>query len=159
MENKQLIIEEFESKLGVKFNNSKELEELLSEKFREAMENNVDAQLAFNELDSEVSGLLNKYCCYYLTDNGVSWSVDTGDLFNNSNIELYLSKFKDEYNEEFKSIEDMTSKLENKVLKDMSNAGCDCKSALRMILEEDLDLVGVFSIVGADAEPTIELIK
>lgn len=149
------IIPLFNEVLEASFSSMSELENVLSEKFRKELDHTEDAQVAFDELDSEVNGLLGKFFCYSLTENGESWHVGIGESFDESKLATYLQAFNEYYNEPFRTLDDILSKLEYRVLKDMDNAGCDAKSALRMILEEDLLLEDVFRIDGADAEPRI----
>ncbi|MGF7535221.1 hypothetical protein AAGG74_16325 [Bacillus mexicanus] len=156
---RKLVVEKFEKILKRTIEGPEILEQILSEEFQANLRNQNDAQIAFDMLDSSLKGLISEYFCYTLTDPEHSWTVTIGEEFKGGNLNDYLSSFKEHYSENFISLNDMTSKLENQILKDMSNSGCDCKSALAMILEEDLGLEGIFSISGADAEPRIEFIS
>lgn len=157
--NKKNVVKEFENILKTTIKCPENLEQILSEEFQANLRIQNDAQIAFNMLDSSLEGLLSQYFCYTLTEPEHSWTVTIGEEFKEANLNEYLSSFKEHYSENFTSLNDMISKLENQIIKDMSNSGCDCKSAIAMILEEDLDLEGIFTISGADAEPRIEFIS
>lgn len=153
---KETALKECNEVLNTELTSINELEEMLSEKFQKLYEENEEAQVAFNELDEELGGLLGKYFVYTLSADGEMWSVGIGEGYEASKLSEYLTTFKEYYNEDVQTIEDCTSKLEYRVMKDMSNAGCDAFTALSMILEEDLGLEDVFVIVGADSEPRIQ---
>lgn len=135
-----------------------ELLNQLSDKFANQCDNFDDAQEAFDELDAEYNFLLGKYFVYSLSDEGERWYVSEGDTFLIEELPKYIASYKEYYgNHNITTVDDLTSVLEHRVMKDMSNAGCDPKTALRMILD-DLDLNGKFRIYGADGTPKIEIL-
>lgn len=155
---KEMIIKKFEELFGEKFTDMKSLEEKLSDKFEENCDKVDDAQVAFDNLDDDTNQLLGQYFCYTLSAKGETWGVNISSEFDNKSFPQYKKSFEDYYNQEFNTVDDMLSKLERQVMKTMSNVGCDAKTALNMILEEDLILEGVFRIYGADATPRIEYV-
>lgn len=59
-------------------------------------------------------------------------------------------------------IDDITSKLENEVMKIMSNCGCDVFNAFNLVVEEDFPEEisdSIFTIDNADGTPCIELFQ
>lgn len=153
---KEQALQELRAVTNQPLNTLKEAEDYLSERLQEVYIEQDDAQEAFDALDTELNGLLGKYFVYTLSGKDGEWHVGTGDAFDDTKLDDYIEAFQEHYNEEFESLDDLTSKLEYRVMKDMSNAGCDAFNALAMILEEDLLLDGVFAILGADEEPRIE---
>ena len=149
-------IQLFEEKTGNEFENLEALESHLSGRFSDILDSSEDAQYAYDELNDELDGLLGAHFCYTLSEDGETWSVETGEAFEESRLSEYLADFNDVYESNHDSIDDMTSTLERRVSKDMSNAGIDAKNALRLILENDLFRPGLFAIIGADALPRIQ---
>lgn len=155
----QMIIEKVNHVFHSSWKTISEVEDALSERFQEYVDEVTDAQVAFDTLDLELDGMLSAFFCYTLSAPNETWSVSVGEEFVASKLNEYIKEFTRHYGGTFHTLEDLTSKLEHRVMKDMSNVGCDAKSALRMILEEDLGLENVFAIIGADNTPRIESVS
>lgn len=153
---KQEALKQLNEVMNEHFTTIEEAENALSERFGDLYSDYEEAQESFDELDRETNGLLGKYFVYTLSAPGETWHVGLGEKYQEENLPTYIEMFQKHYNESFENADDLTSKLENRVMKTMDNAGCDAFTALSMILAEDLSLLGLFVIVGADSEPRIE---
>lgn len=155
----EVILKDFRDKTDLDFSNIQDLLNHLSEEFASKCEDLDDAQEVYNDLDKEHGFLIGKYFVYSLSETGETWTVSEGDEFKESELPEYIQSFSDYYSRtDIQSLDDLTSAIENRVMKDMSNVGCDPKTALNLLLS-DLDLDGKFRISGADAEPKIEMLN
>lgn len=157
------IVEKFNSMYENKVSNINEILDELSETFQDYYGRLNDAQNAFNCVADEYSDLMKGYCFVYSLSGDGTWSVDTGDGYNESDIANYINIAKENYihDDDIEDIYDVLSLLENDVMDTMSNVGCDPFTALNLILEEDFcDLPSndIFVISGADEEPRIEIL-
>lgn len=160
----EYVINDFNKVLDEPIKTIQELEDILSEEFENYLRYSEDAQDAYDNMcDCEYDGLMKKYAFVYsLSGKGETWSIGIGEDFDYSKEDYYLNIFNEIYNEDFEDIDDITSKLENEVIKIMSNCGCDVFNAFNLILEEDFpEEVGdsVFVIDNADGTPCIELFQ
>ena len=146
--------------IGFNCNTIEELEEALSDEFASLYNGGeMDAQVAYSEMNYKYQDLLEKYFVYSLSKEDETWSIGIGERFKEKDLQKYIGTVNSYYenNVNGKSIEglnDLLSFLDYQVYKDMSNVGCDVFNALRMILEE-LNLEECFKVVGADGEPSI----
>lgn len=155
------LLERYHSLYNEKLNDIKELLDILSEEFESNYHRIGDAQSAFDTLEDEHKELMKDVCFVYNLSGDSSWSVTTGDGYKEENLDKYIKIVKEYYDDEsIETLQDVLCKIEHRVDKDMSNAGCDMFTALNMILTEDLDLGddNVFIIEGADEEPRIEIL-
>ena len=156
------IIKDFNSILGRRITGINDVLDFLSEEFAEIYSRLDDAQDAFNTLADEYSELMNKYCFVYSLSGDGTWEVGTGYDYKEDMLEEYLkvvNNYYDGLNAE--TLDDILCKLERVVEKTMSNAGCDMFTALNLTISEDLPEFcdkDIFAIVGADAEPRIEIL-
>lgn len=158
---KELIMQDFkklreEGVLTKDFNTYEELLEVLSEMFTDVYYHNSDAQEAFDELDDELDGLLNKHTgVYYLGTNEWSIELDTRD---DTKIKELIKEWNSYYGSNIESIEDLTSAIEHRVCKDMSNAGCDVFNALAMLCNDVFSEPDIAIVDIGDENPRIEFL-
>lgn len=155
MLDEKVVLLEFAVQTNFNCENLSELLDELSDEFAHHYVKEYDAQEAFNVLDAECKGLLSKYFLYTLSEDGEMWSVDVGEGFMQENLPNYINEFKECYGDKnIETLGDLLSSLERKLMKDMSNVGCDAKTALRMTMD-DLGLENEFYVFGANANPRI----
>lgn len=159
----EYIINDFNKVLSSPVKTMEELEEILSEKFASYLQYSEDAQEACdNMFNLEYDGLMKKYpFVYSLSGKNEVWSVGIEDSFDYSKEHDYITIFNEVYDEEFEDISDVASKLENQIMKTMSNCGCDVFNAFNLIVQEDFpeDVESIFFIDNADGTPSIELFQ
>lgn len=160
----EYVINDFNKALNTPVKTIEELEDIMSEEFENYLRYSEDAQDAYDNMcDCEYDGLMKKYAFVYsLSGKGETWSIGIGEDFDYSKEDYYLNIFSEIYDEDFEDIDDITSKLENEVMKIMSNCGCDVFNAFNLIVEEDFpEEIGdsVFVIDNADGTPSIELFQ
>lgn len=160
----EYVINDFNKALNTPVKTIEELEDIMSEEFENYLRYSEDAQDAYDNMcDCEYDGLMKKYAFVYsLSGKGETWSIGIGEDFDYSKEDYYLNIFSEIYDEDFEDIDDITSKLENEVMKIMSNCGCDVFNAFNLIVEEDFpEEIGdsVFVIDNADGTPCIELFQ
>lgn len=137
--------------------------DILSEEFTENYDRLGDAQLAYDTLEDEHKEFMtySDSCFFvYSLSGGSCWSVSTGSGYDENKLDEYIKEVKSHYlYEDVENLDDILCSMERQIGKDMSNAGYDMHTALKMILEEDFDFGGdnVFVIEGADEEPRIEI--
>ena len=132
---------------GQSFETKEEFLDYLSNEFISKLEDYEDAQEAFNALDDDYSHYLSILGCVYSLFGGDDWEINVDDnVFNTCSIEKFQEILDDK---SLKTTSNIASKLTSKVMKIMSNVGCDVYNALKLQLddfEEDLnDLIIVYS--------------
>lgn len=159
----EYIINDFNKVLISPVKTIEELEEILSKKFESYLQYSEDAQEACDDMfDLEYDGLMKKYpFVYSLSGKNEVWSVGIEDSFDYSKEHDYITIFNEVYDEEFEDISHIASKLENQIMKTMSNCGCDVFNAFNLIIQEDFpeDVESIFFINNADGTPSIELFQ
>lgn len=160
----EYVLNDFNKILDSSVETIDELEDILSDKFQEYLDCSEDAQDAYDNMsDCEYEGLIKKYAFVYsLSGKNESWYIDLGENFNDSKKDYYLNIFSEIYNENFKDIYDVTSILENEIMKIMSNCGCDVFNAFNLIIEENFPEEideSIFVVANADSAPRIELFQ
>ena len=128
--------------MGFQYNSVDEMCASLSEKFSEKREYIDDAQEAFNSLNDEFSGYLGYLGFVYSIFGGDSWHVNMLDC--SEPILKDVCKFFDD--KKILTSDDAIAAVENRVMKTMSNVGCDVYNALSLEMEEGLP--NVFEIVS-----------
>ena len=149
---KQLILKEFlklknEGVITEDFSTYEELLDVLSEKFSENYDSSSDAQEAFDDLDDELDGILNKFSGVYSLGTK-EWSIHCSSEASKDAIEELISKWNSYYAYEVTDVDELCSAIEHRVLKDMCNCGCDVHNALAMLCndvfgEDDLIYVDI----------------
>lgn len=139
------------------FDDISDLEAILSEMFEEKMEYHTDAQEAYDDLDMELNNKLSKYFVYTLGTQ--PWSVQAHKTVG-ENFEKYSAQWKEYYSTKgsFNNFDDLCSTIEHRVMKDMSNCGCDCKTALSNLCDDVFDDEHPFYIDLGDNEPKISFL-
>lgn len=117
------------------FETIEELEDILSELFAEKLDYHIDAQEAYDDLDSDLDKYLSKYFCYRLGTS--DWTVNA-HYEGNNDFDKYSKQWSEYYSlsEDIIDYDDLCSSIEHRVRKDMSNVGCDCKTALSLICDD-----------------------
>lgn len=138
--------------LGSEYETEEDALEFLSERFSKHYEKFDDGQLAYNYLDNEYSNYLSILGLVYSLFDGESWHISINE---DCSLEELKTCFSDENISDFEDIEDL---LERKVMKTMSNAGCDVFSALSLELEEiSIDRVEeLIKVIPEDINPIVE---
>lgn len=156
------VIKDFNSTFKSNVTGINEVLDFLSKEFSDNYDNVSDAQDAFDTLVDEYSEFMNKYPFVYSLSGDETWEVSTGSDFKESNLNEYLKVVNKVYpGLEATTLDDALCRIERDVEKTMSNAGCDMFTALNLILSEDLSELcdeSIFTIIGADSEPRIELL-
>ena len=156
--NVDLILSIFNERVGEeKFSDFDELLEFLSNEFANEYENCDDAQKAYNNVNDKYDGLLGEYFVYTLGTE--SWRITTQEGAELNDLLEAIELWNNYYGSDVKDIEDFCSELENRIYKDMSNAGCDVFNALTMIADDvgfDKDLI---LIDLGELDPKIELLE
>ncbi|MGU8836345.1 hypothetical protein ACV3UL_18935 [Clostridium perfringens] len=157
MNKEMIIVRDFEQTLVRDFRDMSELEVFLSERFEEILDKSSDAQDAFNDLNDEVSGLLNKHgFVYYL--GTAEWFV-TCDKLSDVDSKKLIKEWNNFYTDrKVNTLEELFDSLESVVRDTMCNAGCDAKNALNSVCEEVFENPQFYIDCG-DGEPHIEFLR
>ena len=156
------IIDDYNKLYENKVSDISEVLDILSEEFDKIYSRLLDAQMAYDELYYEYEDVMKDHCFVYNLSGDSTWSVLTGDNYNDENDTEYINKAREIYPDyKIEAIDDVLSIMEIDVENTMCNVGCDMFTALDLILEEDFPEFyreGIFEISGADEEPRIELL-
>lgn len=120
------------------FTNYKELLDVLSEIFAHQYEEYSDAQDAFDDLNDYLDGKLNQHRGVY-TLGTEEWRIKI-DVKEPEKLNDLMEQWGKCYGS-VSDADDLASSIEHRVMKDMSNAGCDVYNALDMICSEVFDEV------------------
>ncbi|QST02418.1 hypothetical protein IMZ31_23495 (plasmid) [Pontibacillus sp. ALD_SL1] len=151
--NKTEILKAFNDRFQKNEKTFDDMMDTLSEEFGEFVDDFEDAQMAYDEIDSEYEGFISEHFVYSLSEDDETWSVEVGNGYN----EEVIQNVQEAYDrDDLTTTEEVVAFMERKVMKDMDNAGCDPYTALRMNLE-DVGVDDAFVIRGAEAEPRLEL--
>lgn len=117
------------------FSSIDELEDVLSQMFSDEYDRASDAQEAFNNLNDELNGLLNKHCAVYClgTKEG---SIVCSSEASEELIEKSINEWNDYYDENISDIDELCSVIEHRVTEGKCNCGCDAYNALSMICDD-----------------------
>lgn len=152
------IIQEFEKVIGIKISDKEELENYLTDKFQNYVKNSEDIQEAFDTMDIELNKLLGKYCCYSISKNKDGWRVAASKNYTKDSLPKILNNWNKYNNSNIDDLDEILGSLEFKMMKYMSNIGCDAFNALSMILKE-VKLENYFFIDNVSDSPSINLIN
>lgn len=117
------------------FSSIDELEDVLSQMFSDEYDRASDAQEAFDDLNDELNGLLNKHCAVYCLGTK-EWSIVCSSEASEELIKKSIDKWNDYYGKNVANIDGLCSSINFRVMNDMSNCGCDAYNALSMICDD-----------------------
>ena len=161
--NKNVIVEDFKklSEGGIierMFSSYDELLDVLSEMFSDEYEKESDAQDAFNNLDEELGGLLGKYCAVY-TLGTKEWVIECSGDVSKEKIEEVIASWNDYYDDNLADINDLCDSITHRVMKDMSNCGCDVYNALSALCDDVFGDGHPFYVDLGDENPRISFLE
>lgn len=159
--NKNAIMNDFmkakeEGLIEDNFNTYEELLDVLSEMFSDIYDKSSDAQEAFDDLDYELDGLLNKNCAVY-TLGTKEWEIMCSAEASEDIIKQSINEWNQNYSN-VEDINDLCDSITHRILKDMSNCGCDVHNALAMICNEVFTNEDIFYIDLGEENPRISFL-
>lgn len=158
---KEMIFNDFlklkeEGVLDEKFSTYDELLAVLSEMFQDKYSKYPDAQEAFDDLDDDLNGLLTKNCGVYSLGTK-EWEIKIEQM-NEKTKEKHIKDWNEYYGSEIKDLDDLADSITHRVMKDMSNAGCDVYNALAMIIDDVFGETNLIYVDLGEENPRIEFL-
>lgn len=151
---KEDILNQYNNNFNEHFKSIEDVEQYLTDKFQNYIDKSEDIQLAYNDMNEDMNGFLNKYFVYSISGDGC-WSISTSENYKIEDLHELLSNWNSYYEDSLTSLDELMSSIERRVEKDMDNVGCDPFNALNM-LSADVGLKDAFIIDGAAEKPTIK---
>lgn len=138
------------------FSSYEELLDVLSEMFANQYEGYSDAQEAFDDLNDYLEGKLNEHCGVY-TLGTEEWHIKI-DVKEPEKLNALMKQW-GEYYGSVSDADDLASSMEHRVMKDMSNVGCDVHNALAMLCSEVFDEYdsSIYADIG-ESNPRIDFL-
>lgn len=157
--NKNTILKDFlelkkEGIIEEPFSNYEELLDVLSNMFEEEYEKYSDAQEAYDNIDDTLNGLLNKHCGVY-TLGSKEWEIICSNEATQETINNMITDWNEYYGTSISDINDLCGSVTHRVMKDMSNAGCDVYNALAMICNDVFTGKNALSVDIGELNPRI----
>lgn len=140
------------------FSSIDELEDVLSQMFSDEYDRASDAQEAFDDLNDELNGLLNKHCAVYCLGTK-EWSIICSSEASEELIKKSIDEWNDYYDKNVADIDDLCSSINVRVMKDMSNCGCDVYNALAMICDDVFGDENPFYVDCGEPNPRISFLE
>lgn len=140
------------------FSTYEELLDVLSEMFSDMYHRSSDAQEAFDDLNDNLDGLLNKHCGVY-TLGTKEWSITSSLEASDSVVAKSIQDWNDYYGANLKSIDEVCDAIDHRVMKDMSNCGCDVHNALAMLCEDVFGGEHPFFVDLGEEDPRISFLE
>ena len=161
--NKNNIVSDFlklreEGIIKENFSTYNELLDVLSQMFSDEYDNLPDAQEAFNSLDNQLNGLLNKYYGVYSLGTK-EWEILCSSEASNELINQSINEWDDYYNTKITNIDCICDSIASKVMDDMSNCGCDVHNALSMICDDVFSGENPFFVDCGEENPRISFLQ
>lgn len=138
------------------FSSFDELVQVLSDMFEDMYSKYSDAQEAYCDLDDDLDNCLSKNGAVYCLGTK-EWEVKIDNIDEKAKEQLYKN-WNDYYNSEINDIDDLVSAISHRIMKDMSNAGCDVHNALAMIINDVFGECNCIYVDIGEESPRIEFL-
>lgn len=158
--NKDVVLKEFlelkeRGLIKDSFSTYEELLDVLSDMFTNEYEHSDDAQDAYNDLDDALENKISKFCGVY-TLGSEEWDICFNENISIEEKETALNQWNEYYCSDNSSIDDLTSSIIHRVMKDMCNCGCDVYNALSMIIDDVFEGKELFFVNIGELNPRID---
>lgn len=140
------------------FSTYEELLDVLSEMFSDIYDRSSDAQEAFDDLDYDLDGLLNKYCGVY-TLGTKEWTINSSIDASDEIIKQAIQDWNSYYRDSLSTIDELCDGITHRVMKDMSNCGCDVHNALAMLCDDVFSQEHPFFVDLGEEDPRISFLE
>lgn len=140
------------------FSTYEELLDVLSEMFSYVYDRSSDAQEAFDDLNNDLDGLLNKHYGVY-TLGTKEWNISSSLEASDVAIAQSIQDWNDYYGSNLKSIDEVCDAIDRRVMKDMSNCGCDVHNALAMLCVDVFTEEHPFFVDLGEEDPRISFLE
>ena len=140
------------------FSTYEELLNVLSDMFSDIYNKSSDAQEAFDDLNDNLDGFLNKHCGVY-TLGIQEWTIKIYTEASNETIEQSIQDWNSYYCDSLSSIDELCDSITHRIIKDMSNCGCDVYNALTMLCEDVFGESHPFFVDLGEENPRISFLE